>query len=107
MRAGSMDRTITIQRFTSVIDEGGGSIQTWTDLYTVRAQLIQASTDEFIRNYGASDETLMIFRVRWIDDITNADRVVYDGLKCNIKELKPIGRRKGLDIRTVAVANAQ
>jgi SPP1 family predicted phage head-tail adaptor len=102
MRAGKMDTTITVQRFTSVIDEGGGSVQTWTDLATVRAQIIQASTEEFIRSYGASDDTIMIFRTRWIDDIKTADRVIHDGEAFNIKELKPIGRQRGLDIRAVA-----
>jgi SPP1 family predicted phage head-tail adaptor len=102
MRAGKMDSVITVQRFTSVIDEGGGSVQTWTDLVTVRAQIIQASTEEFIRSYGATDDTIMIFRTRWIDDIITADRVIYDGEAFNIKELKPIGRQRGLDIRAVA-----
>jgi SPP1 family predicted phage head-tail adaptor len=102
MRGGKLDTTITVQRFTSVIDEGGGSVQTWTDLVTVRAQIIQASTEEFIRSYGASDDTIMIFRTRWIDDIRTADRVMYDGEAFNIKELKPIGRQRGLDIRAVA-----
>jgi len=102
MRAGKMDSVITVQRFTSVIDEGGGSVQTWTDLVTVRAQIIQASTEEFIRSYGATDDTIMIFRTRWIDDIITADRVMYDGEAFNIKELKPIGRQRGLDIRAVA-----
>lgn len=101
MRAGKLDQQITVQRFTTVIDDYGTPVETWTDVATVRAQIIQASTTEFIQG-GARDDTVMIFRTRHIEDITTADRVVYDGDEFNIKELKPIGRRKGLDIRTVA-----
>lgn len=101
MRAGSLDRSITIQRATTSVDDYGTPVETWTDLVTVRAQIIQQSTTEFIQG-GARDDTVKIFRSRWIEDITTADRVLHDGELFNIKELKPIGRAKGLDIRTVA-----
>lgn len=107
MRAGKMDSVITVQRFTSVVDEGGGSVQTWTDLVTLRAQIIQASTEEYMRTYGASDETAVIFRTRYFPDVLTKDRVVYDGVNHNIKELKEIGRGRGLDIRTVAIQAEQ
>lgn len=101
MRSGKLDQVITVQRFTNTVDDYGTPVETWTDLVTVRAQIIQASTTEFIQG-GARDDTVMIFRTRWIEDITTADRVVFDGENFNVKELKPIGRTKGLDIRTVA-----
>lgn len=102
MRAGKLDRTITIQWYDETnIDDYGTPKPDWKDRATVRAQIIQQSTEEFIRGYGASDDAIVIFRVRWIDDITTADRVSFDGETYNIKELKPIGRRKGLDIRAV------
>ncbi|CEG09483.1 putative phage head-tail adaptor [Afipia felis] len=107
MRAGKMDKSITLQRYTRVVDEGGGSILTWTALVTLRAQIIQASTEEFIRSYGASDETIVIFRTRYFDDVKTADRIVYDGVNHNIKEIKEIGRGRGLDIRTVAIQSEQ
>lgn len=102
MRAGKLDQTITVQRFTNTVDDYGTPVETWTDLVTVRAQIIQQSTEEFIRGYGADDDAIVIFRTRWIADINTADRVSFDGAHWNIKELKPIGRRKGLDIRCAA-----
>lgn len=107
MRAGKMDSLITIQRYTRIVDEGGGSILTWTDLATLRAQIIQATTEEFIRGMGASDETAVIFRTRYFDDVQTKDRIVYDGVNHNIKEIKEIGRGRGLDIRTVAIQAEQ
>lgn len=104
MRAGLMDRTITIQRVTTTIDDFGTPVETWADLVTLRAQQVQTSTDEFIRGYGASDETVIVFRTWWRDGITNADRIVYVGDTYNIKETKEIGRRNGLELRCQRIA---
>lgn len=106
MRSGNLDRTVTVQSFTSVDDGYGNVTETWTDLATVRAQLVQASTDEYIRDYGVSDETVIIFRIRWLDGVTLSNRVVYDGLVHDIKQVKEIGRRRGLELRTVSLAEA-
>lgn len=103
MRAGNLDSVIIIQEaIDGPPNDYGTPTEDWATFATVRAQIIQSSTEEFIRGYGASDQTLAIFRVRWLDGVTNGHRIVYDGLVHNIKELKEIGRAKGLDIRTVS-----
>ncbi|RCS25837.1 head-tail adaptor protein [Phyllobacterium salinisoli] len=100
MRAGKLDRVIDLQRGTYVTDGYGNPIYTWTTYATMRAQIIQASTEEFMRTWGASGESAIIFRTRFIDGIGLADRVIYDGRMHDIKEVKEIGRRRGLEIRT-------
>ena len=107
MRSGAFDSVIVIQQPTEgPPNDYGTPTEAWADVATLRAQIIQSSTEEFIRNYGASDQTVIIFRTRWIDGVTNACRVVYDAQVHNIKETKEIGRRKGLDIRTVSIGEA-
>jgi SPP1 family predicted phage head-tail adaptor len=106
MRAGNLDREITVQRFTSTVDDYGTPVETWIDLVTLRAQIIQASTDEFIRGSGASDETVVVFRTWWQDGITVADRIIHQGVVHNIKETKEIGRRAGLELRTLSYGKA-
>lgn len=103
MRAGKLDREITIQRSTRVRDDSGNSVYTWSDIATLRAQIVQASTEEFIRGWGASDETVIIFRVRWLDGIQLSDRILLDGRIHNLKEIKEIGRRRGLELRSIEV----
>ncbi|MCB1511521.1 MAG: phage head closure protein [Hyphomicrobiaceae bacterium] len=107
MRAGKLDRDITIQRGTTTIDEYGTMTQTWADVATLRAQIVQQSTEEFIRGFGASDVTAVIFRTRWLDGVTNADRISHDGGIYNIKEMKEIGRRRGLEIRCTSMGGDQ
>lgn len=103
MRAGNLDSVIVVQRFTVTGDDGyGNTTEAWADLATLRAQLIQAGTEEFIRNFAISEDTAIVFRTRFFEGVTNTDRVIYDGLVHDVKELKEIGRGKGLEIRTIS-----
>lgn len=103
MRAGKLNETIEIRRPT-MVDDGFGSMVPGptATVATARAQIIEESTDEFIRNYGASSERLRIFRTRWIDGITLSDEIRHDGFDFNIKQIKEIGRLRGLELRCVA-----
>ena len=99
MRAGKLDRSIKIQAFTSTVDEYGTPVEAWTDLATVRAQIVEASTEEYQRAYGEGGNTVVVFRIRWLAGVTTAHRVVYAGSNLNIRDVKEIGRRKGLELR--------
>jgi head-tail adaptor len=101
LRAGAMDRVITIQGVVVSIDAFGSTAETWSDLITTRAQLITSSAKEFIHDYGASSVTTSIFRTRYVPDITLANRVLYDGGTYLLKEIAEIGRRRGLELRCV------
>lgn len=102
MRAGKLDKIITIQRFTSTVDDFGTPIEAWTDVATMRAQLIQTTTEEFMRSFGQSSETAAIFRIRYLNGIGTTDRVSFSGQLYDIKEVKELGRREGLDLRCMA-----
>ena len=99
MRAGKLDREITFERATETVDGYGATAPTWAPLATMRAQLIDATTDESIRAFGASTESTVVFRTRYLEGLTVADRVIYEGSAYEIVQLKEIGRRRGLDIR--------
>lgn len=106
MRAGKLDKEISLQRSTNTVDDAGTPISAWTTYQETRAQIVQQSTQEFIESQGATEETLVIFRTRFVDDVLNTDRVLYDGKAHNIRELSEIGRKRGLEIRTVTVTGA-
>ncbi|WP_223177235.1 head-tail adaptor protein [Sphingobium jiangsuense] len=97
-----MDRTITIERVTTTVDDFGTPISGWATVATIRAQRIQATTEEFMRSFGASTETAVIFRIRHMDGLTLADRVKEGSAVFDLKEIKELGRREGLELRTVA-----
>lgn len=100
MRGGQLDKTITLSAYTAgAPDDAGTSTAGWSDVATVRAQLVQSSTDEYLRGYGEGAASVLIFRTRWLDGITTAHRVTYEGRNLNVRETKEIGRRQGLELR--------
>ncbi|QGM46662.1 phage head closure protein [Methylocystis heyeri] len=102
IRSGSMDRNIVIEACTRTQDDAGAEIETWAPvLPPCRAQLVQNSTKEFLRDFGAEYVENVVFRIRWTNVVTLDNRVTYDGLHYDIKELAEIGRRKGLELRCV------
>jgi len=101
MKAGKLDRKITIQAATHTVDAYGVPAPAWSTFATMRAQLIQGSTEEFIRAGGAAPEAVAVFRIRWIAGVTTSHRILHGGATFNIKELKEIGRRRGLELRCI------
>lgn len=106
MRAGKLDRTIQIQRFTNTVDDFGTPVMAWDAVATLRAQLIEANTEEYLRGNGATDETAAVFRTRYLDGVGTADRVSYQGGFFNIRDVKELGRRDGLEIRCEKATNS-
>jgi SPP1 family predicted phage head-tail adaptor len=103
MKAGKMVHVIEILTAGESVDEYGTPTATWTALSTLRAEIIEQTTTEFIRTSGASDEAVMIFRTRYLAGVTNAERVQFSGRTFNIKQVTPLGRRKGLELRCLAL----
>lgn len=106
MKAGKLDRLILLQRSTSTNDDLGSVVQSWAPVATLRAQLIQSSTTEFLQGAGTQGEAVAVFRTRWLDGVMVRDRVLHEGIAHDIKEVKELGRRAGLELRCVA-RNAQ
>lgn len=99
MRAGQFDRSIIIQAFSSTADDYGTPTEAWAPVATVRAQLVQTSTEEYLAAHGETDQTIMVFRLRYRSDVTTDHRIVFEAKPYNIRETKEIGRRKGLELR--------
>jgi SPP1 family predicted phage head-tail adaptor len=102
MRAGGLDRRVTLQRFTVTTDDYGEEIQTWSDLATVFAEVRQQSGREFIAAAQVQADRLVVFFIRWFSGLTVLDRVSYAGTLHDIVEVREIGRRDGVELHTVA-----
>lgn len=104
MKAETLDRRVTIQRFIETRDEFNEPIAAWVDLVTVPAQVVQQSGREFLTADQTQAERRVLFRLRWFDGITPLDRVGYAGRLHNIQDVKELGRGEGLELMTVAAA---
>lgn len=102
MRAGKLDRFIAIERKTETVADSGALVTAWTNVATMRAEIVQATTDEFLTGYGEADDKAIVFRIRYRPDITTADRIMHAGTAYDIKQVVEIGRRKSLELRAVA-----
>lgn len=100
MRAGKMDRRISIETYGLGGDDGWGNpAPTFTPRGTYRAEIVQGSSEEFFRGGGLAEVKTILFRTRFIHNVRPADRIAHEGVYFDILEVKEIGRRKGLEIR--------
>ena len=99
MKSGKLTHVLTIQRASNGVNDAGTPTTTWADLATLRAERVEQSTTEFIRNYGAADEAVAVFRTRYVAGVTNADRISFGGEAFNIKHIVILGRNRGYEFR--------
>lgn len=102
MRAGQLNHRIQITRTTTapnVEEPWVPGEETTVVVATLRAALLQQSTEEFMRRFGESQETAIVFRIRYRSGVLLTDQVVFEGKALNIREVKEIGRRRGLELR--------
>lgn len=104
MRAGKLDRSISIERKTESVSATGAVVTAWQVIAAVRAELVTQSADEFLTGFGEAENGSVIFRIRYLAGVTTTDRVTYDGKNYDIKEVFEVGRRRGLELRVAATS---
>lgn len=103
MRAGDMDRRITIQRYEVVGDDGyGNEITGWNDVATVWAEVRQESGREFFASGAIQAERKVTFKLRPVD-VTVIDRVSYDDRLFDIHDVRELGRKEGVELHTTSI----
>jgi SPP1 family predicted phage head-tail adaptor len=102
IRAGKLDRQIIIERQTETVAASGAVSNTWAPLATVRAELVQRGADEYLAGFGEAETSSAVFRIRYLAGITTVDRVICDGIAYEIDEIAELGRKRALELRTVA-----
>lgn len=103
MRSGKLDRRIIIERETETVSPAGTVTKTWSQIASVRAEQVEQSTVEAATSFGEAETGTLIFRCRWIPgvEITTQDRVTYAGHAYDLKDIREIGRRHGLELRVI------
>lgn len=107
MRSGKLRHIIGVERWdmNPEPNEYGTAEPRWRLLASLRAEIVQISTAEFMRN-GAVDETIVVFRtrfLRWWQGLEPKDCIVFADKRYAIKEVKEIGMQQGLEIRCARV----
>lgn len=103
LAAGTLFHTITIERETKTRTPSHGTVSAWTEIATTRAEVVKASAADFLTGFGTAQQGTVVFRIRWREGLTTADRIVFNGRAHAIKEIGDIGRRVGLELKAVAL----
>lgn len=104
IKAGKLDRQITITREAETVAASGTVSKTWDTVATVRAELVQRDAEEYLAGFGEAETGGAVFRIRYLAGITTGDRVTFDGYSYDIDEIAELGRRRGLELRCSQVA---
>lgn len=105
MRAGKLQARIQIERQQLVVADDGTSRGVWLPVLMTRAEVKEATTEEFLLSQITGDTNRAVFLIRFpSQEVTTGDRITYAGRAWNIVGLSEIGRRRGLEIRAEAVA---
>lgn len=115
MRAGDLDRRITLQSATLTRDAMNNPTRTWADVATVWASRLDVSDGERIaaKQVGAEIGTRFVIRhSETVEDVNPTWRLTSDGVTYEIvavKEVKKMqgdrGRKRGFEITAVARAD--
>ena len=98
MRAGDMERRVTIQSRTLTRNDYGEQIETWADVATVWGERIDLRGREFFAARQLSAEISTRFRLRYRTDITVLHRLVCESVTYDIHQVSQLGRHGGLEI---------
>lgn len=109
MRAGLLDRRLTLQRATVADDGFTTSVTGWDDLAVVWGSKTDLSVAETLRAPQIGATVTTRFQIRWSSawsDLNAKDRLSCDGLTYAIVGVQEIQRRRGLTITACALADA-
>ena len=93
IRAGSLDKVISVLVRTVAPDSYNQPIETWTTLATVHAEVINEGGGEFYAAQKLFAETSVVFRIRYLADVTPLNRISYNGRTLQILHVKDVGFR--------------
>ena len=104
MRAGRMDRQVTLQARTVSRNAQGEDVASYTDLATVWAEKFDLRGREYFAAQQSRAEVTTRWRIRYLDSLRAVDRLVHDGTAYDVvAPPAEIGRRQGLELVTTAV----
>lgn len=104
MRAGKLDRRITIQRSSVTYNDFNEPIKGWTDVATVWAQQRPNRGGERFTAQEIYGQSGMTFHIRYRADLRVDDRILYQGNVWNIVDIREVGRRVVTEFDVVAEA---
>jgi SPP1 family predicted phage head-tail adaptor len=97
----TLNRRVTVERYTT-ISGGWGDEYLWSDLRTVWGGVKYDAADEEFAAGQAYARRVVTFTLRFTSDLTALDRLRCEGVTYEIKGIKEIGFRDGIEVKAEA-----
>lgn len=98
MRAGSLDRKIELQTWTEAESAIGEPIKTFKRLAYVFARVVPINGNEVLKSGRPIASKTAKFIIRYRNDLTTVNRIVYAGENWNILSMAELGRGEGFEL---------
>lgn len=100
MKAGKLDRRITIQRRQKTTNpDNGEDLYVWVDVVSCAAEFVANRGQEMFAARQKQDVSVGLFRIRYRPGIIPEMRIVYEGSHFDITSVDPMpGRQTGLEL---------
>lgn len=105
MTAGKRDRLIEIKHSTSVKDDSGEPILTWSTVASAWAEKVELRGSEKLAAQQLSSTAVRTFRFLWNTDtavVTTKHRIAYGGRDFEIVDVREIGYHVEIEVDCVA-----
>lgn len=105
MRAGALDRRITLMRNQPSQSARGGLADNWVAIQELYAQVKYARGGERFATQQVVGQGVVTFLIRWDgawSDFNVKDRVSFDGRDYDVRDVRELGRREGIEIDATA-----
>ena len=101
MKFGNMRDRIDVQEYTSTLDDWNTEVKQWTTKTTVWAEKKYKNSQLVSEVEGLTHVMQVIFRVRYMDDITTKMRVRQGSEDYDIVGMRQYGNKEVLELITV------
>jgi SPP1 family predicted phage head-tail adaptor len=98
MKAGALDRRITIQDRVETQNSFGEAQISYNDVATVWAEVKPLTGREYFSAAQYVPEAKLKIRIRYRPGVTEKQRIMYQGETYDIGYIAEIGRREGLEL---------
>jgi SPP1 family predicted phage head-tail adaptor len=106
VRAGALDRRITIETNSPTVSASGHRAAGWSTFATIWASKRDVRGDERFRAAQIEDRVETVWRIRFRTDLDPTMRILYRGDYYEIKGIVELGRRDALELLTARQISA-
>ena len=93
MKIGRLNKRITIQEYSNIIDEEGFHKKEWVDLKTVWGSIKNYNNKEKFQSDTIHDKQTCEVLIRYTSGVTNANRIKYNNTYYNILSVQNINEQ--------------